>query len=493
MLRPWHLRIVIRRDVRTAVYLQIVHAVIEEIRRGRLAPGSALPGTREIAESLEVNRKTIVQAYDELAAQGWVSTDRTRGTFVSPELPEISDAGEGGARAASRHMPEKPDFRLAGATPRLPLMLPNADTLTFDDGAPDTREVPVVALARAYRSALTRAARRNRLGYGDPRGSLELREAVSTMLNVDRGLGTTPDNICLTRGSQMAIYLTARILAGPKDTVVVEELSYPPARESFRAAGADVVAVELDAQGMRLDHLEEICRKKRVRAIYVTPHHQFPTTVLLKPDRRLRLLALAEQFGFAIVEDDYDHEFHFVHQPMLPLISADRWGKVVYIGSMSKLLTPSLRLGYLAAPKAFIDRAAAEIMMIDRQGDPATELAVADLIADGEIHRHTRKAMRLYANRRLNMARLLSERFRDRVDFTLPDGGLAIWARFVEKIDMDVLMRTARDKGVQLLPASAFTISGKPIRAARLGFASLNEAELDLATRRLRQALNAAS
>ncbi|HVA13637.1 MAG TPA: PLP-dependent aminotransferase family protein [Stellaceae bacterium] len=490
MLRPWHLRIAIRRNLRTAIYLQIAHALIEEIRRGRLVPGSALPGTRELAEGLEINRKTIVQAYDELAAQGWVETDRTRGTFVSSELPVVNGNHVDGRTAPDRaRMPAQPDFRMVGTAPSLPLLLPEANTLIFDDGVPDTREVPVVALARAYRSALTRAARRNRLGYGDPRGSLELRAAVSTMLNVDRGLITTPDNICLTRGSQMAIYLAARILAGPKDTVVVEELSYPPARESFRAAGAEVVAVGLDAHGMQLDRLEEICRKKRVRAVYVTPHHQFPTTVILKPDRRLRLLALAEQFGFAIVEDDYDHEFHFVHQPMLPLISADRWGKVVYIGSMSKLLTPSLRLGYLAAPKGFIDRAAAEIMMIDRQGDPATELAVADLIAEGEIHRHTRKAMRLYAERRLRMAQLLAERFCERIEFALPDGGLAIWVRFSERVDMEALMRVARAKGVQILPAAAFTISGKPIRATRLGFASLNEAELDLATRRLRQAL----
>jgi GntR family transcriptional regulator/MocR family aminotransferase len=351
--------------------------------------------------------------------------------------------------------------------------------------------VPVGALARAYRSALIGAARRNRLGYGDPRGSFDLRNAVSNMLNLDRGLTTTPDNICLTRGSQMAIYLAARILAGAKDTVVIEELSYPPARESFRAAGAEVVAVGLDDQGMRVDELESICRKKRVRAVYVTPHHQFPTTVLLKPDRRLRLMSLAEQFGFAVIEDDYDHEFHFSHQPMLPLASADPWGKVVYIGSMSKLLTPSLRLGYLAAPKSFIDRAAAEIMMIDRQGDPAMELAVAELIANGEIHRHTRKAMKLYAERRLHFAELLTERFRSMIEFDLPDGGLAVWVRFTKPMDFEKLLPAARAKGVQLLPGTSFVTSGKRIEATRLGFASMNAAEVDLATRRLHRVITA--
>jgi GntR family transcriptional regulator / MocR family aminotransferase len=491
LLRPWSFKITVRRGGRIAVYLQIAHALIEEIRRGRLAPGNALPGTRELADSLDINRKTVVEAYDELAAQGWVKTDRTRGTFVSSELPVREEKNGTLRKLPPARMPDRPDYRLVGTAPNIPAFLPEKDLLIFDDGAPDTRQVPVAALARAHRSALTLLAQRNRLGYGDPRGALALREAVSTMLNVDRGLSTTPDNVCLTRGSQMAIYLTTRILAGPRDCVAMEELSYPPARESFRAAGAEVLSIGLDESGMRIDELEETCRKKRVRAVYVTPHHQFPTTVLLKPDRRLRLLALAEQFGFAVVEDDYDHEFHFVHRPMLPLASFDPWGKVVYIGSMSKLLTPSLRLGYIAAPKSFVDRAAAEIMMIDRQGDPATELAVAQLIADGEIHRHTRKAMRLYAERRLMMETLLAERFGGRVEFTLPDGGLAIWVKFTEKVDMEGLVRTARAKGVMILPGNAFTISGRSIRATRLGFASMNAAELDSATRRLRQALGA--
>jgi GntR family transcriptional regulator/MocR family aminotransferase len=309
------------------------------------------------------------------------------------------------------------------------------------------------------------------------------------MLNMDRGLITTVDNICLTRGSQMAIYLAARILAGAGDTVVMEELSYPPAREAFRFAGAEVISVPLDGQGMRVDDLEKICRKKRVRAVYVTPHHQFPTTVLMKPDRRMRLLSLAAQFGFAIVEDDYDHEFHFVHQPMLPLASADMSGRVVYIGSFSKILSPSLRLGYLVGPKSFIDRAASEIMMIDRQGDPATESAVAELIDSGELHRHTRKVMKLYGDRRDTFAGLLKSLFAGRIEFTVPDGGLAFWVKF-KGADLDRLAAAAARHGVTILPASAFTTTPRPVDAARLGFASMDTSELKKATQRLYNALD---
>jgi GntR family transcriptional regulator/MocR family aminotransferase len=487
MLRPWEFKIVVRRRAPTAVYLQIVHAIIEEIRPGRLPPGSALPGTRELAERLQVNRKTVVQAYDELEAQGWVSSEHTRGTFVSSHLPEV-DGPKRPRGARIGRMPEQPAFRLVDSAPNIPLLMAEGNSLAFDDGAPDTRLVPVDALARAYRHAVRRGARRNRLGYADPRGSLELRSAVSAMLNVDRGLTTTAENICLTRGSQMAIFISARILARRNDTVVMEELSYPPARESFRAAGADVVPVGLDSHGLRVDELEKVCRKRRVRAVYVTPHHQFPTTVLLRPARRLRLFSLAAQFGFAIIEDDYDHEFHFSHQPMLPLASADACDQVVYIGSMSKLLSPSLRLGYMAAPKAVIDRAAAEIMMIDRQGDPATEAAVTELIDTGEIHRHTRRVLRLYAERRALIADLLTQLFGAAIEFDMPDGGLAVWVRFQEDVDVEKLARLAIAEGVTLMPGSAFATSGARVQGARLGFASLDPSELRKAMQRLRAA-----
>jgi len=489
MLRPWHFKILLQRGSATAVYLQIAMAVIEEIKRGRLAPGTVLPSTRELAESLEVNRKTVVLAYEELVAQGWLSTEKTRGTFVSSELPLQKSRTQAPSASAEPHINDRPDFPLTGKPPNLQAQLQQKGVLVFDDGAPDTRLVPVDHLARAWRHALVGHSRQNSLGYGDPRGGEPLRRAVSFMLNSERGLSTITDNICITRGSQMGIYVAARVLVRPGDTVVLEELSYPPAREAFRAAGAEVLAVGLDAQGMKVDELEKLCRRRRVRAVYVTPHHQFPTTVLLRPDRRLRLLALAEQFGFAIIEDDYDHEFHFTHRPMLPLASIDHWGKVVYIGSMSKLLAPSLRIGYLVASAEIIERAAAEIMLIDRQGDPATESAVAELMEDGEIRRHTAKARRIYGERRQMMAELLQKHFSDSIDFTLPEGGLAVWVRFNGPIDMNALVRAAEDQRVRVLPGHSFSLSAKPISATRLGFGRFDPGEMADAVRRLRRAV----
>jgi GntR family transcriptional regulator/MocR family aminotransferase len=361
--------------------------------------------------------------------------------------------------------------------------------LTLDDGSPDTRIAPMLAFGRAYRSAVVAYARANRLGYGDPRGLPILRQAISTMLNLDRGLSTTADHICMVRGSQMGIYLASRVFSGPGDTVVMEQLSYPPAREAFRAAGAQVVCVGLDSQGILLDELEAVCRQRRVRAIYLTPHHQFPTTVVLPPERRMRLLLLAEQFGFTIIEDDYDHEFHFTHQPMLPLASADRWGKVVYIGSMSKLLTPSIRMGYLAAHPATIDRLALSAALIDRQGDSATESAIAELIEAGEIKRHTRRALKTYGERRQVFAQLLRERLADHIRFRLPDGGLAIWAETDPAVDLNKACAAAARLGLGFYTGDGFAMDGAPVAGARLGFARLNPDELERAVDRLRRAL----
>lgn len=481
MLRPWDLRIVLDRASAIPAWQQIANAVIEAVRAGRMAPGTALPGTREMATRIGVNRKTVQQSYDELVAQGWLTAEATRGTFVSAMLPVFDPQTISTTPAA----PMAP-LELRGTAPDLTIVLGATGVLSFDDGAPDTRLMPAELVARAWRRALLEASRHNRLGYGDPRGSAALREAVAAMLRADRGLVCTADNICITRGSQMGIWLAARLLTAPGDAVVIEALSYPPAREAFRAAGAKILSIGLDEQGLKPEDLAAHCRREPIRALYITPHHQFPTTVVLPQQRRIQLLALAEEYGFAIIEDDYDHEFHFAHRPMLPLASVQGWGRLFYIGSLSKLLSPSFRIGYLVAAEAVVHRAAAEICLIDRQGDPATEAAMAELMTSGALKSHTRKVLRVYAARRACLAEALAREFGDKVSFALPQGGLALWARFGPKIDLAEVAKNGLKHGVQVVPSQTFSINSSKINGLRLGFGSMDEAELQEAVKRLK-------
>lgn len=488
MLRPWKMKLAVQRDHTLPVHLQIAQYLADEIRRGRLVPGSALPGTREVAADLAVNRKTVVLAFEELAAQGWVSTQGRRGTFVAARLPGLLPEARAHAAAASPIASGEPPYSLYGqALEHAPAGGERA-AVVFSDGVPDARLIPYDVLGRAYRRALIDTARRNGLGYGDPRGDPALRQSVARMLADERGLQAGPGNVCIVRGSQMGIYLAARLLVRPGDHVAVEALSYPPAREAFRAAGAEVHGLAMDADGMRPDELEKLCRRTRIRAVYLTPHHQFPTTRLMPAERRVHLLMLAEQFDFAIVEDDYDHEFHFSHRPMFPMASVDRSGRVIYVGSLSKVLAPGLRVGYVVGAPALIDRCAAEILLIDRQGNPVTERAVSDLMDSGELKRHIRRALRVYEARRSLMAGRAAQ-LPPQVAFTLPPGGLALWLRLDSGVDDEALIRLAREEGVQIPSSRPFCATGGLPGGLRLGYASLAPAEIEAGLDGLARAL----
>ncbi|MDR2220627.1 MAG: PLP-dependent aminotransferase family protein [Methylobacillus sp.] len=487
MLRPWKLKIDIQRNAGMAIYLQIAQCIIEEIQRGRLLSGTALPGTRELAENLGINRKTVMLAYDELVAQGWLSAEGKRGTFVSSAIPALNNKAfpASDSLAARSHAPRYTFY--GGAMPAS--MLQARDMLDFGDGVPDTRLIPYEIISRAFRHALIVSARANRLGYDDPRGTLALREAIVSMVNMERGLNAGLQNVCSVRGSQMGIFLAARLLVRQGDVVVMEELSYPPAREAFRACGAEVLSVGQDAQGLQVDELEGICRRQRIRAVYVTPHHQFPTTVVMSADRRLKLLMLAEQYNFAIIEDDYDHEFHFSHHPVMPLASLDRWGRVIYVGSLSKVLAPGLRVGYLIAPEKIIDCCASEIMLIDRQGNAVVELAAAELLNSGEVRRHVRRTLKTYSERRAVASALVTKELGQAVRFDLPDGGLALWLRLDERYNIDRLVRDAASLGVRILSSAEFSDAARPTPAIRLGYGNLNQDELAVGIQRLSRAL----
>ncbi len=477
-------------DRRTDVPLvrQIAHAIADDIRRGRLRRGDPLPGSRTLAQSLGVQRLTVVAAYDELVAEGWVVTRRARGTFVSSELPDPEPRRVARMRAAASGMPPRAAFDVhAAPAPELPYDVPRG-TLLFAPSRPDVRLVPRDLIGRAYRRAIKRGGGAL-LSYAAPNGHPRLRRALASMLASTRALPATADNVCVTRGSQMAIALLARALTGPGDVVAVERLGYRPAWEAFRLAGATVVGVPVDADGMRIDALARVVERHRVRAVYVTPHHQFPTTVTLSAGRRLELLELARAHRIAIVEDDYDHEFHYDGRPVLPLASEDVHGNVVYVGTLSKVLAPALRMGYVVAPAEIVEHIAAFRSHIDTQGDSVLEYAVAELIEDGEIQRHVRRMRREYRARRDTLVSELTRQLGDHVEFELPAGGIALWVKARKGIDVDAWSRAALKAGAVIVTASAFAIDQRPRPFVRLGFASLNARELAEGVRRLRAAL----
>lgn len=482
-VRLWDFKFELAPGSRLPVFMQIVQKIIEEIQAGRLAPSSPMPSSRQLASNLSVNRKTVIMAYEELIAQGWLSSAARSQTFVSPDLP--SSPVNPAPANATNHPPS------ARATAAAAFVPPQDGVIHFSDGMPDTRLIPHSIIARAFRHSLLHADKNHCLGYGDPRGMFALRSSISDMLNMERGLYATPDNICIVRGSQMGIFLAARVLVQPGDHVVTESLTYPPARDAFRSCGARILSVGLDEHGLKVDELEQLCKTTPIRAVYVTPHHQFPTTVTMTAERRLKLLMLAETYDFHIIEDDYDHEFHFTNHPILPLASNDRQNRVIYVGSLSKVLAPALRIGYLVASDSVIERCGREILLIDRQGNSVTEQTVSGLINSGELRHHIRKTFKIYSERRNTLQRLIHEHLAHDVDFKQPVGGLAFWVLLREERKMTSLLEHAKQHKVGLLPATNFAMDQPAPAALRLGFGNLDIEEIRTGIMRLQRALEA--
>lgn len=482
----------------TPKFLQIAAALVADIRRGRLRPGDQLPGSRALALSLGVHRNTVLAALQELIAQGWLHAAAGRGTYVAADLPtqrKAASRGPSRARPKTGAALRRPGFSLPAG-----LAVALADeralwsepvprgTLALLGGLPDLRLLPTAALARAYRRVM--AVRGGELlRYDDPQGDPGLRTALMRLLCQHRGLSGDAADLLVTRGSQMAVYLIAQALLRPGDVVAVEALGYPPAWAALRQAGAELVPIPVDAAGIDVAALCRLAATRRLRAIYLTPHHQYPTTAMLSQARRLQLLALAQRQRIAILEDDYDHEFHYQGRPVLPLASADRGGVVVYIGTLSKLLAPGLRIGFVWAPQALLARLTALRVILDRQGDHGVQRAVAELIDDGEVERHAWRCRRVYAARREHLASLLQRDLADELRFTLPAGGMALWAQVADGISVADWQAGARREGVLFQPGGRFEFHGRPLAAMRLGFACLNEDEQHEAVRRLRRAL----
>lgn len=488
-VRPWQIAVTLDPAGDLPLFVQIAQAIAADIRRGRLRPGDPLPGSRTLAELLDVHRNTVLAAYRELESEGWTASAPARGTFVSPTLPEPSPRRAG--QALRTGVPSRPAFDLAPGPEGYFPIARAPGLLVLPGGVPDLHLVPAASLARAYRRAL---ARPDLLGYGDPRGLHELRVALAAMLAATRGLACGEDDLVVTRGSQMALYLVARALLRPGDLVAVEDPGYRPAWEALRLTGARLVPIACDAHGLDVDALAALHAREPVRAVYTTPHHQYPSTVTLAAGRRLQLLALARLHRIAIIEDDYDHEFHYEGRPILPLASGDAAGSVIYLGTLSKVLAPGLRLGYLVAPQPLLERVVALRSFVDLGGDRTLEAAAAELLTSGEVGRHIRRARRIYVARRDALTTALTTHLADTLikgsNFKIspPTGGMALWARTCG-VDPTAWARAALARGVAFQVGRQFSFDARPLPYVRLGFAGLDERALREAVQRMARAL----
>jgi GntR family transcriptional regulator/MocR family aminotransferase len=460
MLRPWKLEIQLNTNSDKAIYLQIADAIIDAIKTGMLNSGNALPGSRQLAELLKVNRNTVIEALDVLIAEGWLITMERKGTFVADILP-----------IATKSIKQQQKTNAIKEEPK-PLIV-------FDDGIPDSRIAPMNELARAYRQIFNRKSRWQIMGYSTEFGNLEFRKAIVQMLNFKRGMNITPDEICITRGSQMAMYLTASCLLSEGDYVMIENPGYKPAWETFENAGAKLLPVNVDKDGLLIDEVEEYFKKfNTIKAIYVTPHHQFPTTVTLSLKRRLKLIELSNQYGFTIIEDDYDNEFHFGQRPILPISSYSNAKNTVYIGTLSKIVAPALRIGYLVSNPETILKVGKHRKMIDVQGDNIMEEAVLQLINEGEIKRHLKRTTLIYKAKRDYFETICTKYLKDKTTFIKPEGGLAFWIVPNSDIDIFEIADKLLLKGIKIMTPEKFSFA-EPISGFRLGYASLTEKQIE--------------
>lgn len=460
------------------VYQWIRNAIVERA----LLPGEALPSTRELAEENSISRTVVVQAYEQLIAEGFISGRRGSGTYVSESLHStVSPKSRGSARVQlSQFGLAVTDIAKRGISPVPP---PRSIRYDFANGTTALDEFPMAnwrrILMRHIRTASIRA-----FDYGEAAGSLALREAIASHLQRSRALHCDVSQIVIVNGSQQALDLITRLLLQPGDPVVVEDPQYHGVRQVLLAARVRAQPVPVDHDGIMLEYLPQ-----RSRLALVTPTHQFPTGAVLTLKRRLALLTWARRTNAVIVEDDYDGEFRYEGEPVEPLQSLDREGRVVYVGTFSRTMFPAMRIGYLVAPHRLVASFAAAKWLADRHTAALEQETLAEFIASGAYERHLRRTRRANAIRREALLSSIEKFLGDRVSVTGSRSGthIVLWP-CAGVIEADAVARAAA-AGVGIYGIAGYYLKRPSQPGFLLGYANLTTAQIREGIRRLGEIL----
>ncbi len=478
--------------ISSPIYQQVYDHLRVAILAGRLETGMKLPSTRILAAELGISRNTVLNAYDQLMAEGYIESVEGKGTFVTRVLPEQHLMTVPRAKLHKRE-PERPALRLSQrakdvlATPVLSYGEHEHPTYAFRTGLPSMDAFPYELWAKyvareAHRLHPASLMSQDVLGYPP------LREAIANHVTLARQVRCTPQQVIVVSGAQGALDLAARVLLDPGDKVWVEDPGYPGAIGALVAAEAQIVPIPVDDNGLMVE--VGIERAPDARLAYLTPSHQFPLGVSLSLSRRLALLSWATKAGSYLLEDDYDSEYRFAGRPLASLQGLDDNDRTLYIGTFSKVLFPSLRLGYVVVPEILVEAFAAMRHYVDGNAASLEQRALAAFMADGHFVRHIRRMRVLYAERR----NLLLEAAQNLpLKIVAPETGMHLIGWLPEGIDDKRVAQHAAAQKVFVLPISSLAMTTKSRSGLVLGYAGVNQHDIQEGVARLAVALSEAS
>lgn len=460
---------------------QLYRRLKEAILKGQLAAGSRLPGSRALAQTLSVSRNTVAIAYEHLVSEGYVRADR-QGSTVAAVLRPATQQAQPEATAPSRVALRLSRIRSG------PARLDTSTTLR--PGVPALSHFPLAVwrstLDRAVREALPAA-----LHYGDPFGQAELRTAIARHLAITRGVHCEPAQVIVTEGAQEALMLCVRLLTNPGDTAWVEDPGYRGANAAMHAGDLRIVPKRMDDEGLHIGAAD--WRSRTPRLIYTTPSHQYPIGVVMSVARRLALMSAARRHGAWIIEDDYDSEFRHTGEPIGAMQGLVADAPVLYVGTFSKTMFPSLRLGFVVMPKPLLASAQDALREMLRGGHSHEQLAMAGFIESGQFVRHLGRMRRLYRERQHALREALTRHLRVPHVIEGGQGGLHLAVRLPRDFADARIAEAARRYGMAPMPLSSFAMAPAPEdNGLVLGYGNTATELLDPLVKRLSQLVLAA-
>ena len=471
--------------------MQLVRALRAAILRGELSPGQRLPSTRTLARELEISRTTSQYAYEQLLTEGYLEARRGSATRVASTVEPLPDTSHEMARSPSRGLSAYGRRLSEGAFGYPYRGVAEKELARFEllYGLPDHRAFPLDAWRRALADAARHATPRV-LSYGEPEGSASLRSAIARHTSSTRGVRCHPDQIVVVGGVQQGLALIARLLLDPGDRVLIEEPGYLGARAVLASMGANLVPAPVDGQGIDIEAVPKRARA-RAKLVYVTPSHQFPTGEVLSLPRRQMLLSWAVQHDAYVFEDDYDAELRYEGRPIESLHALDGNQCVIFAGTFSKTLFPSLRIGYLVLPPSLVDIARAAKWTSDWSCPNLEQTALTDFIESGDFARHLRRSRLRYASKRRVLLEELA-RAMEGVPHSIGGGAaglhLVLWLPKAPPREIERIVLRARALEVGVYPIAPYYL-GVPRTGLLIGYGLLDEPSLREAIRRLGRAV----